>query len=146
RARLGLAIVLSHRVDEIQDKAALDALLEEAQMAFRDALEIITVDSLPNVWAEAQAGLAAIIRYAARTTRGPVRRRQMLDSAAANCRAALRILKKESAPEEWADTQLNLALILQTHAQVTQDLRARRDLLDNAIAAHGKALEVYTED
>ncbi len=98
-ARLGLAIVLAHRVDEAQGKRA-DPLLEEAQAAFSDAQRIITQDSAPNLWAEAQSGLAAVVRQTARTTKGRQKRQRMLDEAAANCRAALRILRKETVPDE----------------------------------------------
>jgi tetratricopeptide (TPR) repeat protein len=145
RGKLGSGITLARSLDDAQGKVDAD-ILKRAEEALRDALTVITEESMPDLWAEAQGGLAIVVRQTARTTQGPQRRQRLLDRAAASSRAALRILKRATAPEDWADAHYNLALILQTHASLVGDARLRRDMLDGAADACRHALEVYTPD
>jgi hypothetical protein len=70
----------------------------------------------------------------------------MLDDAAKSCREALRILRKDTMPEEWATAQQNLGLVLLTHAKFAQDATDRRRMLDGALDAFANALTVFTQE
>jgi len=86
------------------------------------------------------------VRHEATTTVGRTRRVSMLDNAAASCREALRILRRETEPEEWAEAQQNLGLVLLTHAQFAQEANTRRRMLDGAIDALTQSLSVFSPD
>jgi tetratricopeptide (TPR) repeat protein len=144
-AQFGLGSVLADRLDDVPDPQR-DALLDEAEHALRESLKVISRESDPTIWGQACGALASVIRQEARTTRGPARRNKMLEDATARCRDALKIIRRETLPEEWAAVQYNLGLVLFTHGQISGDPRIRRSLLDDAIEANRKALTAYTAD
>lgn len=144
-AQFGLGDVLRKRVDSA-DTAERRKLLEQSEEAFTSALTVINRESDPTFWAEIQGRLAGVIRHEATTTVGPKKRIAMLDSAAQRCREALKILRKDTAPDEWAEAQKNLGLVLLTHAQFAQDANTRRRMLDSALDAFASSLTVYTPE
>jgi len=133
-AQYGLGDVLSRRVDPSEVSPARK-LLELAEEAFGHALQVITVDNDPTFWAEIKARHAEVIRLEASTTVGLPKRVKLLDEATKSCREALKILRRETSPEEWAEAQKNLGLVLLTHAPLTQDAQSKRRMLDSALDA-----------
>jgi hypothetical protein len=109
-------------------------------------LQVVHRESDPTFWAEIQGRLADVVRHEATTTVGRRRRVEMLDDAARGCREALRILRRDSMPEEWATAQQNLGLVLLTHAKFAQDANTRRRMLDGALDALAASLAVFTPE
>jgi tetratricopeptide (TPR) repeat protein len=144
-AQFGLADVLSRRVDTA-DVAQRRKLLEQAEEAFNNALLVVQRESDPTFWAEIQGRRAGVIRHEATTTVGPRKRVDMLQSATKSCREALKILRRDTTPDEWAEAQQNLGLVLLTHAQFSQDAATRRGMLDDALDALTLALTVFTPE
>jgi hypothetical protein len=117
----------------------------------------VTAESDPIIWAEASNGLAtvfrteaatgldALLRQGGPTTRQKKIRGQALESALIKSRDALKELKKETAPDEWAEAEYQLGLVHYVTAQLSGEPRDRRTKLDIAIEAHQRALTVFTE-
>jgi hypothetical protein len=141
-AQFGLGDVLSRRV-EVADPLQRRKLLEDAEDAFNSALHVVSREGDPTFWAEIQGRLAGVIRHEATTTVGRTKRVDMLDSAEKKVREALKILRRDTAPEDWATAQRNLGLVLLTHAQFAQDADVRRRMLDGAREALTAALAVF---
>ncbi len=144
-AQFGLGDVLSRRV-EMSDALQRRKFLEQAEDAFNGALQVVSRESDPTFWAEIQGRLSGVIRHEATTTVGRRKRVDMLDSAEKKGRDALRILRRDTAPEDWATTQQNLGLVLLTHAQFAQDADTRRRMLDGSRDALTASLEVFTRE
>ncbi len=144
-AQFGLGDVLSRRV-EISDMSLRRKFLEQAEDAFNGALHVVSRESDPTFWAEIQGRLAGVIRHEATTTVGRRKRVDMLDSAEKKAREALKILRRDTAPEDWATAQQNLGLVLLTHAHFAQDADVRRRMLDGARDAITAALAVFTRE
>jgi hypothetical protein len=144
-AQYGLGDVLSRRVD-VSDASNARKVLEQAEDAFNSALQVVSVESDPTFWAEIQGRRAEVIRLEATTTVGRPKRVKLLDEATKNCRDALKILRRDTLPEEWAEAQKNLGLVLLTHAPLAQDAGARRQMLDNALEALTASLTVFTPE
>lgn len=144
-AQFGLGDVLSRRV-EGSDASQRRKLLEQAEDAFDSALQVVSRESDPTFWAEIQGRLAGVIRHEATTTVGRKKRVDMLDSAEKKARDALRILRRDTAPEDWATAQQNLGLVLLTHAQFAQDADTRRRMLDGSRDALTTSLTVFTHE
>lgn len=144
-AQFGLGDVLSRRVDR---SAAPEQrkLLERAEEAIKNSLTVVHRETDPTFWAEIQGRLADVIRHEATTTVGRKRRVDMLDDAAKSCREALRILRRDTMPEEWATAQQNLGLVLLTHAKFAQDANTSRRMLDGALEALLASLSVFTDE
>lgn len=144
-AQFGLGDVIRKRVDSAEPSERRK-LLEQSEEAFNSVLTVISQKSDPTFWADVQGRLASIIRHEATTTVGRKKRIEMLDIAAQRCRDALKYLRRDTAPEEWAEAQKNLGLVLFTHAQFAQDANARRRMLDSALDAFASSLTVYTPE
>jgi tetratricopeptide (TPR) repeat protein len=155
-AQLGLGLILLVKIEESAESQRAP-LLEEAKNAFQGTLAVVTPESDSAVWAEASAGLAtvyrteaalgleALLRQGSPTTRQRRIRGQALESALTESRDALKVLRKDSTPEEWAEAEYQLGLVHYVTALLSGDLRDRRTKLDTAIEAQRRALSVYTD-
>jgi tetratricopeptide (TPR) repeat protein len=155
-AQLGLGSILVGQI-ELSAERERAPLLEQAKTALEHALAVMTPGSDPTPWAEASGALAtvyrieaatgldALIRHGGPTTRQRRIRGQVLESALAESRDALKVWKKETTPEEWAEAEYQLGLVYFVTAQLSWDARDRRAKLDTAIDAHRRALTVFTE-
>jgi tetratricopeptide (TPR) repeat protein len=144
-AYYGLGDVLSRRVD-VTDVTGARKVLEEAEDAFNRVLQVVSLESDPTFWAEIQGRRAEVIRLEATTTVGRPRRVKLLDEATKNCRDALKILRRDTSPDEWAEAQKNLGLVLLTHSLLAQDANTRRRMLDNALEALTASLTVFAPE
>jgi tetratricopeptide (TPR) repeat protein len=155
-AQLGLGSILLEQI-EMSPDSERSPFLEEARTAFDCVLSVVTPESDSFMWAETSAGLAtlyrteaatgleALLRQGGPTTRQRKKRGQALEIALADSRGALKILRKETSPEEWAEAEYQLGLVHYVTAQLAWDARDRRTKLDTAIEAHERALTVFTE-
>jgi tetratricopeptide (TPR) repeat protein len=143
-AQFGLGDILSRRA-EAADRGQRRKILEDAEGAFKNVLQVVTDNDDPFV-AEVNARLAGVVRLEATTTVNLTRRVKMLDQAAAESRKSLRVQRREINPAKWAETQYTLGRILITHAVLVQDASARRRMLDGAMEALAQALSVFTPE
>jgi hypothetical protein len=89
-----------------EEAATRPELLATAIPHYHSALQLVTRDDAPLVWAAAHAGLAtAYLTMPMVEASGQLR----LGVAAQSLRSALMVYTREDHPEEWASVQLNLA-------------------------------------
>jgi tetratricopeptide (TPR) repeat protein len=109
--------------------------LEEAVKAERDALEELTREQMPLVWAQAQYQLGRALAMLGERENGTAR----LEQAVAAHRAALEEYTRDRVPLDWARTQNALGDVLRALGErdggTTQ--------LEQAVDAFDAALSVY---
>jgi tetratricopeptide (TPR) repeat protein len=110
--------------------------LEQAVVAYREALKELTRERSALDWALVQNNLGTALSSLARRESGTAR----LEEAVAAFREALKELERERAPLDWAMTQSNLG-----NALASLGRRERRTAkLEQAVAAYREALKEFT--
>jgi tetratricopeptide (TPR) repeat protein len=140
RLRNNLGNELTTRGEHTGGPAGL-RLLEEAVIAFRAVIAVVTRGEAPTKWAIAQNNLGTTLAAQGRRTRGREGLR-LLDQAVSAYRDALTVHTRADEPTQWATTQSNLGSALKTLGERTNGPAGLR-LLDQAVAAHREALAVH---
>lgn len=122
--------------------AAGAALLGQAVVAYRGALEVYTRADYPVQWAMTTQNLAGALRNQGSRTEGAAGA-ALLGQAVAACRDALEVRTRADHPMDWAMTTQNLAVALEEQGSRTKGA-AGAALLGQAVAACRDALEVCT--
>ena len=112
--------------------------LEEAETAYRAALEVQTREDTPYDWARTQNNLGNALSALGERESGT----KHLEEAETAYRAALEVRTQDDAPYDWATTQNNLGNALLALGRRKND----KELLKQAVAAYRAALEVRTQD
>jgi tetratricopeptide (TPR) repeat protein len=112
--------------------------LDEAIIAYRNALEEWTREAMPLAWAMAQTNLGTALQTLGDRESGTER----LEAAIIAYRAALEEFPRDRVPLEWAGTQMNLGTALQTLGE-RESGTAR---LDEAVSAYRNALTEFPRD
>ncbi len=126
------------------DGAKGTALLAEAVIIYRAALEVRTRADHPGQWAKTQNNLANALQDQGSRTEG-AKGTALLDEAVSTYRAALEVTTRANHPVDWAKTQNNLANALQDQGSRTEGAKGTA-LLDEAVSANRAALEVHTRN
>lgn len=117
-------------------------LLDEAVLAYRDALTVYTRADIRAARAWTQNNLGTVLAVQGQRTGGAEGLR-LLDEAIMAFRDVLTVYTRTEMAADWAMTQNNLGNTLQIHGQRTND-REGLGLLDEAITCYRNALTVYT--
>jgi hypothetical protein len=136
-----LAIALRNQGSRTEGAAGA-ALLGQAVVAYRAALEVFTRADHPVDWAMTTQNLAVALRNQGSRTEGAAGA-ALLGQAVEACRAALEVYARADHPVDWAMTTQNLAIALQDQGSRT-GAAAGAALLGQAVDACRAALEVYT--
>ncbi len=112
--------------------------LEQAVVAYRDALKERTREKVPLDWAATQNNLGNVLRTLGQRESGTER----LELAVATYRDALKEWTREIVPLDWAMTQNNLGNALTTIGQ----RESGTERLDQAVAACQEALKERTRE
>ena len=117
-------------------------MLEEAEMALRSALRVLTREANPRGWAGSQDLLGVTLRL--RGEVGPAADRiRLLDQAIAAHRAGLEVHTRDQLPLDWAASQCNLATALHDQAMNNRGMERVR-ILDESILAFQDALGAFS--
>jgi tetratricopeptide (TPR) repeat protein len=108
--------------------------LEEALMAYEQALQVITRKAMPFAWATVMSSLAVVYRQRIRGDRA-----KNLEAAIVACEKSLQVMRREDNPTEWATVIHNLAT---TYLHRIQGDRAQD--LEKAISLYKKSLQIRT--
>ncbi len=111
-------------------------LYEQAGIAFRTALDVLTRETDPRVWALARMGLGNALASMGEIEANSV---ATLEQAAVAYKGALEVFTREAEPMRWAVTRLNMATVLIRLGE----LKDRRANWLAAAAALVPALEVF---
>jgi tetratricopeptide (TPR) repeat protein len=133
-AQFAFALAMS----TIGEQAGDNLALEEAEAAYRAALEERTRDRVPLDWAMTQNALGNALQALGARESGTAR----LEEAAAAYRSALEEYTRQRVPLDWAMTQNNLGTALYTLGE-RESGTAR---LEEAVVAYRAALEERTRD
>lgn len=95
------------------------AHLDEAITTYRDALDLVAIDTHQKTWSMVQQNLGGALSLRAGQLTDPTARRDMLKRAVVAFDKALRLRPRATQPEEWAMTTQNLAVVLLEQSDVT---------------------------
>ena len=112
--------------------------LEQAVVAYRDALKEWTWEKVPLQWATTQNNLGNALQTLGQRESGTER----LDQAVAAYRDALKEWTREKVPLDWAMTQNNLGTALQTLGQ----RESGTERLEQAVEAYRDALKEFSRE
>lgn len=112
------------------------ALYEQAGVAFRTALEVLTRETDPRIWGLARIGLGNALASMSEVEAASA---LTLEQAAVAYRGALEVFTREAEPMRWAVTRLNMSTVLIRLGE----LKDRRENWLAAAAAIVPALEVF---
>jgi len=116
--------------------------LDEAVGLYRQALEVLSAEKSPEVWAAAQMNLGSALQSRGIRTAGEAGV-PFLQESTDRLRQALRLLDAKNAPQDWAETQNNLGLAL-AELGTRKGKPAGTPLLEEALKAFGAVQTVYT--
>jgi tetratricopeptide (TPR) repeat protein len=120
-----------------------DALIE-AETLLRDVVRIYSPRSAPERWATAQSNLATVLMTRSkRSAYSDSQRLEMVDQAITAYRDALTVRTQQAWPDDWADTQSNLANALMARSIFSEDAEADL-LLAEAELAYQTVMQVHT--
>ncbi len=139
-ARNLLGLALTRLGERESGQVELIRRLEDAVVAFREAREEFTRESVPLEWAVTQNNLGVALRALGERESGQVELIRRLEEAVAAFREALKEFSRERVPLQWAATQNNLGVALRA-------LGAREsgaEKLEQAVVAYREALKEYT--
>ncbi|HKM52868.1 MAG TPA: hypothetical protein VJY33_05605 [Isosphaeraceae bacterium] len=91
--------------------------LNEAVVAYRQALTVRTRDDLPQKWAMTQNNLGAALQALGERLGGPEGLRRLSEAVEAH-RRALTVRTRDDLPQQWAMTQNNLGTALQIQVRL----------------------------
>ena len=114
------------------------ALFEQASIAFRTALEVLSRETDPRIWGLARIGLGNALASMCEVGNASA---LTLEQAAVAYRGALEVFSRESEPMRWAVTRLNMSTVLIRLGE----LKDRRENWLAAAAAIVPALEVFEQ-
>ena len=114
------------------------ARLEEAVVAYREALKEQTRENAPSLWASTQSSLAEVLAMLGDHENNTAR----FEEGVAAYREALKELTRERAPPQWATIQVGLGHAL-TKLGESENNTAR---LEEAVAAYREALKERTRE
>ncbi|WP_299412155.1 helix-turn-helix transcriptional regulator [uncultured Sulfitobacter sp.] len=114
------------------------ARLDEAVLAYREALKELTREQVPLDWATTQNNLGNALKSLGERESGTAR----LDEAVMAYREALKERTRKQVPLDWATTQNNLGTVLKSLGE-RESGTAR---LDEAVLAYSKALKERTRE
>jgi tetratricopeptide (TPR) repeat protein len=135
----GLALdTLGTALATLGERESGTARLEEAVLAFREALKERTRERVPLQWATTQNNLGNALSTLGGRESGTAR----LEEAVLVLREALKERKRESVPLQWARTQNNLGNVLSALGE-RESSPAR---MEEAVAAYRNALKVWTSE
>lgn len=117
---------------------------EQAEAAYRNALQVYTADRSPELWATAQNDLGLVLFGKGFRGEGSEAVAN-LERAVAAYRSALGVLSPNRLPDMWATAQSNIGFALTEIAKRTGGERAI-SYLQSAVAAHRDALSVRTRE
>lgn len=112
------------------------ALFEQASIAFRTALEVLSRETDPRIWGLARIGLGNALASMCEVEQASA---LTLEQAAVAYRGALEVFSRENEPMRWAVTRLNMSTVLIRLGE----LKDRRENWLAAAAAIVPALEVF---
>ena len=112
------------------------ALFDQASMAFRTALEVLSRETDPRIWGLARIGLGNALASMCEVEGASA---LTLEQAAVAYRGALEVFSREAEPMRWAVTRLNMSTVLIRLGE----LKDRRENWLAAAAAIVPALEVF---
>jgi tetratricopeptide (TPR) repeat protein len=142
--RGGIWHALGLAASTLGDQKGENAWLEEAVVAHRAALEVLTRERVPLDWAMTQNNLGIALKDLGGRSEGEAGRRY-LEGAVAACRAALEVRTREALPQGWAMTQNNLGnLLVALSSTVSTDDAVT--LLAEAARGFRNVLELYPDD
>ncbi len=116
--------------------------LDEAVALYRQALEVLSAETTPDVWAAAQMNLGSALQSRGIRSAGEAGVSYLQESAD-RLRQALRLLDAKKDPQDWAETQNNLGLAL-AELGARKGKPAGTALLEEAFQAFGAVQTVYT--
>jgi tetratricopeptide (TPR) repeat protein len=123
---------------QLGERESGTAKLEEAVVAFREALNEHTRERVPLDWAMTQTNLGTALMRLGEREGGTAK----LEEAAAACREALKERTRERVPLDWARTQNTLGNAL----RVLGERESGTGKLEEAIAAYREALKERTRE
>ena len=112
------------------------SLYEQASVAFRTALEVLTRETDPRIWGLARIGLGNALASMSEIEAASA---LTLEQAAVAYRGALEVFSREAEPMRWAVTRLNMSTVLIRLGE----LKDRKENWLAAAAAIVPALEVF---
>ena len=111
RTQNSVGNVLSLLVDDRTAGQKGDDLLDQAEEAYQQALQVYTRDKYPKDWAMTQNNLGNVLRNQGRRTDGQ-KGDDLLGQAVEAYKRALQVRTREQLPQDWAMTQNNLDAVL----------------------------------
>ncbi len=125
------------------DNAKASALLQQAEQAFRNALQVYTPGgNLEQLWAITQMSLGYTLTGEAERTDGD-KSAALLDQAIQGFQAVLQVFTRND-PQQWAGPQLGLAVAFMLQAEHASADKAK-PLFDQSAQAYQNALQIYTQ-
>jgi hypothetical protein len=120
-------------------------LLAEAGMSVRVALEVVTRDEWPDLWAGVQDSLGMVLVEQAKHASGEETERLFAEAVQA-VRSALEVIVRERSPEGWAEAQCHLGSALAGQGVHATNGPESERLLGEAAQAYREALAIRTRD
>jgi uncharacterized caspase-like protein len=129
-----------------RDSGTTQGYLRQAEEAQNAALQEMTRERAPSMWANVKLGLGETMQLMAFRAATPEEARSALRSAADAQAQALEIFTKDNAPSTWGNAQVALGYTLQLLSQQEHDPAAKREHLVRAEAIQRTALEAFPKE
>jgi len=132
-------VILGNALQVLGDQSGESGPLEEAVIAYQEALKTLTRDRVPLQWAMTQNNLGVALRILGEREGGTAR----LEQAVATCQEALAVFSGDhQVPQEWAATQNNLGNALTSLGERQQGTAS----LERALLAYREVLQKLDRD